>query len=329
MRRRAVVACWTLVAIALLVPLSVTLASFSSGTTSSSSITSAPDFVAPTVDRSVIGRIFDCSPGVPGSIRQGYPFYVYANVTETGNPPSGVTSVTADVSSVATGQTAVPLASGSFSTGGVSYNRRSASITPNATITPGQFAYTVRTTDAAGNAATQTGFTITVDNTQPTASDVQTANGSGTAALPDTGDTITLLYSEPVVPCTILSGWSGSSTSVVVRMNGKNSNDQVTIWNASDTAQLALGMVEMGSVLGDYLANNLVAEWGATGTPSTMVMSGSQVVITLGTRSGSAPHASNGADRMVWTPSTTPTDPAGNPCTATAATESGTNDTDF
>jgi hypothetical protein len=69
--------------------------------------------------------------------------------------------------------------------------------------------------------------------------------------------------------------------------------------------------------------------FGATGTASAMVMSGSTVTIILGTVSNAASvgtAAGNGA--MAWTPSATVLDLAGNACTTTVTNETG-NDKDF
>ena len=52
-----------------------------------------------------------------------------------------------------------------------------------------------------------------MDNTAPTATDVQTTNvGGGTNGKAETGDTITFTYSETLDPYSILAGWNGSST---------------------------------------------------------------------------------------------------------------------
>src|SRR5437867_3571885 len=75
-----------------------------SATSSNSSDTfaAAADWVAPTVTATVIGKTVG---GTPGYIHQGGTYYVYANVTDSGNPASGVSTVTANVSSITTGQT--------------------------------------------------------------------------------------------------------------------------------------------------------------------------------------------------------------------------------
>ena len=61
-------------------------------------------------------------------------------------------------------------------------------------------------------------------------------------------------------------------------------------------------------------------DFGATGTASTMVQAGNAITITLGTPSG-AVGTQAVANNMIWTPSATATDRAGNTCQTTNATE--------
>jgi hypothetical protein len=164
---------------------------------------------------------------------------------------------------------------------------------------------------------------VTVDNTTPTASDIQTANvGGGTNGLAETGDTITFTFSEPIDPNSVLAGWGGGSTPVTVRLvNGALlANDSVAIYNQANTAQLPLGSVDLG------LLTYTLADVNFTG--STMQMSGSTITVTLGTASGS-PQTNLLNSTMTWTPSTTATDRAANACLATAAAESGAADREF
>src|SRR5438874_1204300 len=87
-------------------------------------------------------------------------------------------------------------------------------ITSNGTNT-----YSITCTDNASNAGTQSGFAVTVDNTAPTGTDVQTTNASGgTVGRAELGDTITLTFSEPMDPNSVLAGWGGASTNVVLRL---------------------------------------------------------------------------------------------------------------
>lgn len=311
-----------------------TLAAFTGSTDSPANrVTAASDFRAPTVDSSTIAK---SAGGTPGFVKQGGTYHVYANVSDTGNPASGVGTVTADVSLVTGGQTAAALASGSFSVGGASYNFRSAQLTANGSLPEGAKAYSASAADNASNGGTQGGFSVTVDNTVPGGSDVQTANGGSTAGTAEQGDTVTFSFSEPLDPASVLSGWTGSSTSVVVRLvNGgalPTTADTVQVWNAANSAQLPLGLITLPS--GTYvggLSGTDSALFGASGTASTMVVSGNTITITLGTAGGSQ-GATAGvlAGAMSWVPSASSTDRAGNATsTAIVAETTPPADTEF
>jgi hypothetical protein len=287
------------------------------------SITAATDFRAPTASASAIGKT---AGGIAGQIKKGGTYYVYANVSDTGNPASGVSTVTANVNSITSGSTAVALSAGSFSAGGVSYGYRSAALTAGSSLAAGSFSYSLTLTDVAGNSRTQTGFTVTVDNTAPTGTDAQAVNGGATNGLAEAGDKVTFTYSKAIDPNSILSGWNSGATNVVVRLNngsGSN-NDTVTVYNAANATQLPLGSVNLGR--GDYTVADLT--FGAAGTASSMVMSGTTITITLGTQSAAATTAA-ATGTMSWTPSASATDPAGNAASTTAVAESGAADKDF
>jgi len=309
-----------------LLGLAVTGETFSafSGTTSnpSNAFTARPDFVPPTAT-AVIAKSSGYSTGF---IRQGGTYYVYANFTDTGNPASGFSSATADVHTITTGQTTVALASGSFSAGGTSYSYRSAQLTAGSPLAAGSYNYTITSVDVASNSGTQT-FSVTVDNTAPSGSDVQTTNvGGGTNGRAELGDTITLTYSEAMDPGSILSGWSGASQNILVQVtNGGAGNDTITFFtNVSPFPQIPLGSINLGRT--DYTTGNVT--FGFSGTPSTMVMSGSSITITLGTASAADTTAA-ATGTMTWTPSATATDAAGNACSTTAKNETGAADKDF
>jgi hypothetical protein len=271
------------------------------------------DVTPPTISSSVISKT---TQYLPGSIRPSRAFYVYANVTDPGSGASGVATVTADVSSIKAGSTSVALAAGSYSVGGISYGYRSASLTADAKAA-GTYSYTIRASDNAGNSATAT-FSVVVDSTAPSGSDIQTTNG-GTAGRPDTGDSIVLTYSEQIDPQTVLAGWKGASTNVTVRFTDNGATDSLAIWNAANSAQLPLGSVSLN---GDYVTANTVFS-------GTMAQGGATITVTLGTMSSGAAGTNTVALAMTWTPSATATDAAGNACTTTPRTESGTNDVDF
>jgi hypothetical protein len=309
-----------------------TLSAFTSETDNSSNVvTAADDFRAPTISAEVVGK---STGGTTGYIKQGASYYVYANVTDTGNPASGIASVSADVSNLTTGATSVALVAGSYSAGGTSYNYRSALQTANGTLSEGAKSFTVSSSDNASNSGSQTG-SVTVDNTPPTASDVQAANGGSTVGEAEQSDTVTYTFSEPIDPESVLAGWDGSATNVVVRMRFGSilaGNDDLRVFNSSNTTQLPLGVIDLGRT--DYVTGLVSGElrFGASGTASTMALSGSTITITLGNRttvSGGSAGTAGGNGTMSWAPSGTPTDRAGNASSTGAANEGGAGDKEF
>ncbi len=302
-----------------------TLAYLSDTETVPATLSTAACFVADSVPPSVSSTVISKTvPYLPGFVRQGGTYFIYANVTDTGCGPSGIATVRANVSTVTTGQIEVPLVAGSFSVGGVAYNYRSASLTANAVLAAAAKAYTITSTDNASNSQTQSGYSVTVDNTAPAASDVQTANGSTTVGKPEAGDTMTLTFTEVIDPDSVLAGWTGGATNVVVRIAAVPGGDVFTIRNAANTAQLPLGSIDLGG--SQYVSTD--RDFGATGTPSSMVQSGSTITLTLGTPSG-ATGTQVPNKTMAWTPSATATDRAGNACSTTVVNESGPGDVEF
>jgi hypothetical protein len=283
-------------------------------------ITAATDFLAPEITETVIGKT---TGGIAGTIRKGGTYYVYANTADTGNPASGVSTVKANVSSITAAQTAATLSAGTFTVAGKTYTRRSASLTADSTLAAGAASYALTVTDASANARTQSGFTVAVDNTAPTGTDIQTANDGAIAGRADAGDKITYTFSKELDPNSVLAGWSGASTSVVVRLN-QATKDTVTVYNATNATLLPLGTISLNAT--DYTTASLT--FGATGTASTMVMSGNQIFVVLGTQSAAATTAAaNGT--MAWTPAAGATDASGNPTATTVVNESGAADKEF
>jgi hypothetical protein len=286
-------------------------------------ITARPDWVAPAAASSVIGK---SQGGTAGFIHQGGAYNVYASVSDTGNPASGIASVSGNVSTITTGQSAAALSVGSFLFAGTSYNYRTASLTANTTLAGGTYNYSLSSADAAANSGTQTGYTVTVDNTVPTATDIQTTNKSGNiAGRPDVGDTVIFTFSEPIDPNSVLSGWSGAATNVVARIDTNSpTNDRLAIYNSANTTQLPLGTVNLGRT--DYVTANTT--FGVSGAASTMVQSGNAITVTLGTPSF-GPTTASSTGSMIWSPSSTATDRAANAESITTRTETGTLDRDF
>jgi len=87
-----------------------------------------------------------------------------------------------------------------------------------------------------------------IDNTAPTGVDVEATNvAGGTVGKAEQGDVVTYTFSEPMKAASVLAGWDGASTPVVVRFNQMNPADVLTVFDSSDTTQLALGSVTSGS----------------------------------------------------------------------------------
>jgi hypothetical protein len=234
------------------------------------------------------------------------------------------------------GGTALTLTPGFYSTGGIPYNYKSALQT--AMATPGTTYSILSTFDVAGNTQSQSNHSVLLDNTAPAAAGIQTANGGSTAGKAETGDTIVFTYSERIDPHSIVSGWTGSSTNVVVRLidggcvalNLLCEDDSFQIFNAGNSAALPLGIVNLnnhGYHGGGLGGTQPALTFGASGTASTMVQSGSMITITLGTASGSADTGSS--TTMQWSPSTTAYDAAGNNASGSSINESGTSDREF
>jgi hypothetical protein len=294
----------------------VTYAAFSWTTANgANTLATAPDWTAPT-GTTVIAK---AGSTTSGTINPSSTYYVYANVTDAGNPASGIATVTANVTNITTGQSAAALTTtgAPFTIDGVSYAYRSASLTANAGLTAGSKAYTLAMTDNAGNSGSASGSVNVVILTAPAAVDIQATNkAGGTVGRPESGDVVTYTFSTGMAPASIMTGWTGTSTSVDVTF-GNNAcgpgNDSMFVTLVGTTTPVNLGSVCLGS---NYANGN-----NKTST-STMVMSASSVVITLGTVSNSIKTSAT-AFAMQWTPVATATDILGNPCSTAPATESG------
>jgi hypothetical protein len=121
------------------------------------------DNTAPTATAEAIAPT---ATSVPGYIAQGTTYIAYTNASDA----SGVYSVTAKVSNISTGQTALalPACSSTCTIGGVARGYASAALAANASLTGTSKTWTVTVTDVAGNTFTSTSQTVTLDNTAPT-----------------------------------------------------------------------------------------------------------------------------------------------------------------
>lgn len=278
----------------------------------------ADDPGAPTVDASIVAKT---TPYYGGFIREGSAYYVYAAVTDTGG---GIDRVTADVRNLTAGQLLVIMTSGAYTVGGVSYGWRSGSLTAATPLAEGPYAYSVTAADSASQCQTA-GSSVTIDHTAPYGTDVQPINNGpgGGVGRPEPGDDIVYTFSEQIEPESVLSGWTGASTNVVVRITNSGTNDILTVWDSTNTTQLPFGSVALG---GEYVTADTT--FGASGTASTMSQSGASITVRLGTLAGSTVK-NNANATATWTPVATPTDIAGNASTTPTVNEGGAADRNF
>ena len=213
-----------------------------------------------------------------------------------------------------------PAGSGSWATVCSSASSPAGCPLDTTTLADGGYDLRAIATDAAGNPTTSAvSADRVVDNTVPTAIDVQTVNvAGGTPAMPETGDVLTYSFSEPMLADSVLAGWTGAATDVVVRFSDGNP-DVITVYDAANSVQLALGSVA---------AAKKYVDASMTFTGSTAVLGGSAIAITLGTPSGPTERAT-GTSRLEWTTSAAATDRAGNPLVAATVSEGGGGDLDF
>lgn len=295
-----------LAACALAVGLST--ASFTDSSQNPQTVSAVADFIAPSAGASTIAK---SQGAVAGYVKKGGTYYVYANVTDSGNPASGIAAVKADVSAITSGQTAVSLVAGSYTVDGDSYNYRSAQLTAGSSLTAGSKSYSLTLADAAGNSRSQI-FAVTVDNGPFSGSDFETANASGgTSGKAEKGDTVVFVFNKAPDPSSIVSGWDGSGAkAVTVAIADSKSSDTLTVSGAT-----------VGSVAlqGNYTTSGKTTSF----TGSSMSVDGATVTIVLGIDGGASASTETSKNKPVWSPSTSNYDVAGNACSA--ATVSGEN----
>jgi chitinase len=175
-------------------------------------------------------------------------------------------------------------------------------------------------TDNAGNVTnSSTVSNRVVDNTAPTATDIQTANKTGgTAGTAEQGDTMTFTFSEQIAPGTIVGGWNGTGTqTVTVTMDSGN---HLTITGAT----LVNGFVTLGG------AGYVNAGKTVVFSNSTVAQSGATITLTLGTPDKPQFLGAGSTGNSSWPVAAGLTDIAGNTlATPVTKTETGASDAEF
>ena len=104
-------------------------------------------------------------------------------------------------------------------------------------VADGTYQTRVVATDSLGHTTNSATITLIIDNTHPTATSVNAANG-GTAGRIDSGDTLTFTWSEPMAPASILAGWSGGAQPIRIRVNNvAGNNDTIDLYDSTGTTQ--------------------------------------------------------------------------------------------
>ena len=188
-------------------------------------------------------------------------------------------------------------------------------------VTDGVYDLRAVATDNSGKTNTSTVANRTIDNTAPTAMNIQTTNGGATVGRPETNDTVVFTYSEQLLSTSVLAGWNGTATPVTVRMTNSGNNDQLEVWDATNTARLPLTNTFV-SLYGNFVQNTSTFA-------ATMVQNGAMITVTLGAQTGGTVRTEAGNATLSWPSSTTPTDLAGNACTGNTVAEGGAADQDF
>lgn len=193
--------------------------------------TTASDLTPPTIARAALQKSYGGVDSFTGcglggcSVLSSRQFYVFAQVTDGGSPPSGIASVNTTI-----GGANSPLTSsgGPWTVGGQSYNYRTAFITRTPVQLPaGAGTFSISATDNGGRSSNSGGHNFQTDTTRPVPSSVTVANG-GTAARPDSGDTVTYAFDSAIDPSSVLGNWTVSGPPITYLNSWDGSSTNVT-----------------------------------------------------------------------------------------------------
>lgn len=201
--------------------------------------------------------------------------------------------------------------------------------------------YDLRAAMTTGGGAVLYSATVSarqVDNTPVRGLDVQAANRvGGTAGRIESGDTLTLSYSEQMSPASLVPGWTGLAPApLFVRLRdgsplgtGSSGDTMQFSADASGSVPLRLGSVNLH---GDFVKANKTSTFAATLSASTQLLGGTNatvLTVTVGSLTSGGALRTAAAGQMVWTPSASATDLSGNPCSSAPVLETGALDRDL
>lgn len=174
-----------------------------------------------------------------------------------------------------------------------------------------------------------------VDNTPLRGLDVQGRNG-GVLGRIDTGDVLTLTYSDTLDLASVLSGWNGASRGVTVRLRdgsvvgGGALDDTLDVFTAANlNTPVRLGSVNLRA---DYLKSGRNVTVPGTLAATTVVRDGrevTEITLRIDATLGNNVLRTGGAGTMVWSPSAGVRGTSGVAASTATVTESGPLDRDF
>lgn len=207
------------------------------------------------------------------------------------------------------------------------------------TVADGQYQFRAILTDNLNQTTTSAVVgPVQVDNTVVRGYDVQATNVTTVGKIA-TNDTLSVTYTKAMDLSTILSGWTGTSTGVVVRIRdgavlGLTSvDDTFDVFTTSGlTTPVNLGSVDLK---GDFVKGGKTVTMNATMVATSVTVNGTsatKVTLTIGSaiaQGGSLRTAASTPVAMLWTPSSLAKDGANNGSSTAVVAELGTNDRDF
>jgi hypothetical protein len=152
--------------------------------------------------------------------------YVYADLTDAG---SGVYGATANLSAggILPGTTALPLASGSYTTYAKAavWPWRSAATVIATGLADGNRNFTVTGSDKVGNAATSANQTVAIDDTPIATGTASCTNAGNANNFLGAGDTTDFNFGDTVYPGSVKANWTGTALTATAILRNSGSND--------------------------------------------------------------------------------------------------------
>lgn len=152
----------------------------------------------------------------------------------------------------------------------------------------------------------------------------------GTAHKPESGDTITLVYSQLLQASTICSGWSNSGPNGQAKLqwtivNGTGGTDDTLVADGSAppcNTGLLIGTIDLGSAGYDTSTNNI--NYPTTTATIAFGASTTTITATLNGQKNGTPAVVTSGNAAVWDPDNAVTDRSGNNCGLNIAKSSST-----